>query len=83
MFSVGYHGQPVEVLSERVLDQGSRRSMVIADPTEDIAQQPLPLFDGDAALRDPGVASPVELAINNGKGLGATCEPLSHHFVYR
>ena len=55
--------------------------MVPVDPTVDIAQQPLPLFNGDAALQDPGVASPIELAINNGKGLGTTCESLSLHFV--
>ena len=35
--------------------------MVTADPTMDIAQQPLPLFDGDAALQDPGVALLVEV----------------------
>ena len=50
LFSDGYCGQPVEALSERVSNQGSRRGMVTADPTVDIAQQPLPLFDGDAAL---------------------------------
>ena len=44
--------------------------MVTADPTVDVAQQPLPLFDGDAALQDPDVASPVELALNKDKGLG-------------
>ena len=57
--------------------------MVPADPTVDINQQLLPLFDGDAALQDPGVASPIELTINNGKGLGTTCETLSLHFVRR
>ena len=29
------------------------------------------LTDGDAALQDLGVASPVELTLNNNKGLGA------------
>ena len=51
--------------------------MVTADPTMDIAQQSLPLFYGDTTLQDPGVASPVELALNKDKGLGATREPLS------
>ena len=37
--------------------------MVLADPTVDITQQLLPLFDGDAALHDPGVALPVKLAL--------------------
>ena len=56
--------------------------MVPADPTVDITQQLLPLFDGDAALQDPDVASPVELALNNDKGLGATREPSSLYFVH-
>ena len=41
--------------------------MVTADPTMDIAHQTLPLFNGDVALQDPGVASPVEFTIDNGK----------------
>ena len=57
--------------------------MVPANPTVDITQQLLPFFDGDAALQDPGVASPVEVALNNDKGLGATREPLSLCFVRR
>ena len=50
LFSMRYYGRPVEALSERVSDQGSRHGMVTTNPTMDIAQQPLPLFDGDAAL---------------------------------
>ena len=57
--------------------------MVIVDPTVDVAQQPLPLFDGDAALQDLGVASPVELTLKNNEGLGATREPPSLHLVRR
>ena len=57
--------------------------MVTADPTMDIAQQPLPLFDGDVVLQDPSVASPVELILNKNKGLGATREPPSLRFVHR
>ena len=57
--------------------------MVPADPTVDITWQLLPLFDGDAALQDPGVASPVEVALNNDKGLGTTRKPSSFYFVYR
>ena len=49
--------------------------MVPTDPTVDITQQLLPLFDGDAAQQDSGVASPVEPALNNDKG--------SLHFVRR
>ena len=83
LFSVGYYGRPVEAFLEHVFEQGPNRGMVPADPTMDITQQPLPLFNLDAAVQDPGVASPVELAFNNDKGLGATCEPLSLHFVCR
>ena len=50
MFRIGYHGWPVEALLECVSDQGSRRGMVTTEPTMDVAQQPLPLFDGDATL---------------------------------
>ena len=56
--------------------------MVPADPTMDITQQLLALFNGDATLQDPSVTSPVELALNNDKGLGMTCEPLCLHFVH-
>ena len=69
LFSIGYCGWPVEALSEHVSDQGPRCGMVPIDPTVDITQQLLPLFDGDAALQDPDVASLVELALNNDKGL--------------
>ena len=69
LFSVGYYGRLVEALSERIFDQGPRCGMVPADTTMDITQQLLPLFDGDAALQDPDVASLVELALNNDKGL--------------
>ena len=57
--------------------------MVPIDPTMDITQQPLPSFDGDAALEDPSVTSPVELTLNKDKGLGATHEPLSLYLVCR
>ena len=57
--------------------------MVPADPTVDITQQLLPLFDGDAALQYPSVASPVELILNNNKGLGTMREPSSLCFVRR
>ena len=57
--------------------------MVPTDPTMDITQQLLLLFDGDAALQDPSVALPVELTLNNDKGLGMMCEPPSLCFVLR
>ena len=50
LFSVGYYGRPVQALSKCISDQGSRCGMVIVDPTVDVTQQPLRLFDGDAAL---------------------------------
>ena len=50
LFSVIYCGRPVEALLERISDQGPRDGMVLADPTMDISQQLLPLFDVDAVL---------------------------------
>ena len=50
LLGVSYRGRPVEDLSERIFDQGSGRGVVTTDPTMDIAQQMLPLFDGDAEL---------------------------------
>ena len=81
VLSVSHRGCPVEALSKCVFDQGSRRSMMTANPTVDITQQLLPLFDGDAVLQDPDVASLVELALNNDEGLGATREPPSLRFI--
>ena len=46
LLNIGYCGGPVEALSEHVSDQGSRHSMVIADPTVDIAQQHFPCSMG-------------------------------------
>ena len=83
LFSVDYYSRPVKALLKRIFDQGPRRVMVPKDSTVDITQQLLPLFDGDVALQDPGVALPVELALNKDKGLGATHEPLSLRFVHR
>ena len=56
--------------------------MVIADPTMNIAQQTLPLFDGDAVLQDPSVAPLVEFALHKNKGLGTMSEPSSFHLVH-
>ena len=83
LFGVGYCGRPIEALSERVSDQGSRRGMVTADPTMDHAQQTLPVFNGDAAVYDPSVASLVEFALNKDKGLGDTRELSRLHLVRR
>ena len=43
----------------------------------------LPLFDGDAALQYPGVASLVEFALHKNEGLDAMCEPSSLYLVRR
>ena len=83
LLGVGYCSGLVEALSECVPNQGSRCGVVTADPTMDIAQQKLPLFDGDTELQDPGVASFVEFAFYKNEGLGATCEPSSLHLVCR
>ena len=82
MFSIGYHGRPVEALSERISDQGSECGMVTADPTMDITQQKLPLFDRDTELQDPSVASFIEFALYKNEGLGVTCEPSSFRLVH-
>ena len=50
LFNVGYCSGPVEALLECVSNQGSRCGVVTTDPTMDIAQQMLPLFEEDAAL---------------------------------
>ena len=50
LLSVGYCSGPVEALLEHVPNQGSRHGVVTADPTVDVAQQKLPLFDGDIEL---------------------------------
>ena len=50
LFSIGYYGLPVEALLERISDQSPRCGMVPVDPTVDITQQLLSLFDGDATL---------------------------------
>ena len=55
--------------------------MVTTDPTVDIAQQMLPLFNGDAELQDPGVASFVEFAFYKNEGFGTMWEPSSFHLV--
>ena len=48
LLGVGYCSGPVEALLECVSNQGPRCGVVTTDPTVDIAQQMLPLFDGDA-----------------------------------
>ena len=50
LLGVSYYNGPVEALSECIPNQGSRCGVVTAHPTVDIAQQKLPLFDGDAEL---------------------------------
>ena len=82
LFGVGYCGRLVEALLEHISDQGPRCGMVPADPTMDISQQLLPLFDGDAVLQDPRMASLIELTFNRDKGLGVMRETPSLHFVH-
>ena len=45
LLGVGYCSGPVVALSKCVPNQGSRPGMVTTDPTVDITQQKLPLFD--------------------------------------
>ena len=81
LLGVGYCSGPVEALSECVPNQGSRHGVVTIDPTMDIAQQKLPLFDGDIELHDHSVALFVEFALYKNEGLGAACEPLGFCLV--
>ena len=55
--------------------------MVTADPTVDVTQQKSSLFDGDAKLQDPDVASFVEFAFYKDERFGAMCEPSSFCLV--
>ena len=50
LLGVGYYSGLVEALSECIPNQGSRHGVVTVDPTMDIAQQKLSLFDGDTEL---------------------------------
>ena len=81
MLSVSYYNRPVEALSERVPNQGSRCGMVPVDPTMDVIQQLLPLFDRDIALEDLSVVVLVELFLDDDKLLGAEREPPSQRLV--
>ena len=81
LLGVGYSGGPVEALSERVSNQGSGRGMVTADPTMDIAQQKLPLFDRNTELWDPAVAPFVEFTLYDNEGFGMSCESLGLRLV--
>ena len=83
LFGIGYRGRLIEALSEHVSNQCLGCDVVTADPTMDIAQQPLPLFKGDATLQDPSVASLVGFALHKNKGLGVMCEPLSLRSIHR
>ena len=83
LLGVGYCSGPLASLSECVPIQGSRRSMVTADPTVDIAQQKLPLFDGDTELQDPGVAPFVEFFLYKNEGFGVMCKSSSLRLIHR
>ena len=83
LLGVGYYGGPVEALSECIPNQGYRCGVVTAYPTMDMAQQKLPLFDGDTELQDPSVSSFVEFALYKNEGLGTSCEPSGFRLVYR
>ena len=83
LLDVGYCSGPVEALLECISNQNSSHGVVTTDPTVDITQQMLPLFNGDAELQDPGVASFVEFTLYKNEGLGATCEPSSFRLVRR
>ena len=83
LLDVGYYSGPVEALLECISNQSSRHGMVTTDPTVDIAQQMLPLFDGDAELQDPSVAPFVEFSLYKNERFGVTCELSSLRLVRR
>ena len=57
--------------------------MMSADPTVNVPQQLPPLFDENAALKDLGMASLVELLLNNDERLGLVCDPSGLRLVRR
>ena len=83
LLGISYCNGPVQALSECIPNQGSRCGVVTVDPTMDIAQQKLPLFDGDTELQDPAVALFVEFTLYKNEGLGVTCEPSTLCLVRR
>ena len=50
LLNISYCSGPVEALSECIPNQGSRHDVTTADPTMDITQQKLLLFDRDTEL---------------------------------
>ena len=76
LLSIDHHGQPVEALLERLSNQGSGCGM-------NVLQLLPPLFVGNATLQDPGVASLVELPLNNDEILGSACDPPGLRLVCR
>jgi hypothetical protein len=64
------HGRPIEALAESVANEGVGRGVMAADPRVDVPQELSPLRDGDATLLDAGGGALVQLAVDEGKGLG-------------
>ena len=78
---VVYCCRPVETLSEGVPDQRPRRGVVAAHTGVDVAQELLPLFDGDAALQYATHTSLVELFVEDHKRLSAARDAPSFHLI--
>jgi hypothetical protein len=63
-------GRPVKALAESIVNEGVRRGVMAADPGVDVPQELAPLGDGHAPLQDARGGALVQLAVNEGKGLG-------------
>jgi hypothetical protein len=63
-------GRPVKALAESITNEGMRCGVMAADPGVDVPQELAPFGDGHAPLQDAGGGVLVQLAVDEGKGLG-------------
>jgi hypothetical protein len=63
-------GRPVKALAERIANEGTGLGVMAADPGVDVPQELAPLGDGHAPLQDVGGGALVQLAVDEGEGLG-------------
>ena len=78
-------GRPIEALTEGVPNQGPRRCVVAASPRVHVAEELASLLEGDAALKDPGRASSVQLPLVavDDVGLGPPSDASGLRLVFR
>jgi hypothetical protein len=63
-------GRPVKALAESIANEGTRCRVMATDPSVDVPKELAPLGDGHAPLQDAGGGALVQLAVDEGKGLG-------------